>query len=265
MLTTSRQNVPLLYFEQLLSCSGLVHAVSTRKNCSDSDGELDLAGTPEDAGSQLSRNLAAIAPVLGVEPALICCARQVHGSRIRCIDEPVDENSAVHCRDCEECDALITDLPGIVLLIRVADCVPILLYDPVRRVVAVVHAGWKGTVADIAGATIARMVGKYGCRPSDVLAGIGPAIGACCFNVKEDVAEQFRSVPGLRDCVRIEPDATRVDLPQANRAALLRRGLLAQNVEMSGYCTACRLDIFFSHRGEQGKTGRFGLFAGLFS
>jgi len=265
MLITSRQNVPLLYFEQLQSCAGLVHAVSTRKNSSNSDSELDLAGTSGDARDQLSQNLAAVAAVLGVDPGLMSCARQMHGSRVQCIEDFSVAASAAYCRDCGECDALVTDRPGVTLLIRVADCVPMLLYDPVRRVVAVVHAGWKGTLAGIAGLTITRMRERYGCRPSDLLAGIGPAIGPCCFNVGEDVADKFRAAPGLTDCVRSGRDGVRVDLPQANRVELLHSGLLPQNVEMSGYCTACRLDIFFSYRGEQGKTGRFGLFAGLFA
>ena len=206
--------------------------------------------------------LAAAARALNVDPELICCTQQVHGSHALCLDESPAAHPEEPCRVCGEFDALITNKPGITLLIRVADCVPILLYDPVRSVVGVAHAGWKGTLANIAGATVERMSAHYGCRPRDLLAGIGPSIGPCCFEVGDDVADRFRKISAVRNYIHAG-GAVRIDLPGANRASLLRSGVLPHNVEMSRYCTACRLDIFFSHRGEQGNTGRFGLFAGL--
>jgi len=263
MLCEFRDNPSLLHFELLRSCAGFAHAVSTRIDPSDTETMFDLAWTPGEASEPLRCRLRAVAAALKVDPDHVCCARQVHGRRVQCIDELPAAESGAPCRVCGECDALITNQPGITLLIRVADCVPIILYDPVLRVVAVVHAGWKGTLADIAGATVTRMCTHYGCSARDILAGIGPSIGPCCFNVNEDVAKQFRKAYCADTCVLTGLDGIKVDLPGANRVALLRSGLLEHNVEMSGYCTACRLDIFFSHRGEKGDTGRFGLFAGL--
>ena len=263
MLSEFRDNPSLLHFDLLRSCAGLAHAVSTRMDPSETEIMFDLAWAPGEAPEPVRCRLRAVAAALKVDPDHMCCARQVHGIRVQCIDDLPRAESGAPCRVCGECDALITDQPGITLLIRVADCVPIVLYDPVLRVVAVVHAGWKGTLADIAGATVARMCTHYGCRVRDILAGIGPSIGPCCFEVGSGVAEQFRSASFGRSCVRTGQAGARIDLPQANRTALLRSGLLQHNVETSGYCTACRLDIFFSHRGEKGKTGRFGLFAGL--
>ena len=169
----------LLHFELLHTCTGLVHAVSTRTG---RHGELDCAWSPGDNALRLRRNLEIIATALDVDPAFVCCARQVHGISVKCIDALPELDPAEPCRVCGEYDALITDLPGITLLIRVADCVPIVLFDPVRRVVAVVHAGWKGTLADIVSATVERMCVHYGCRAADLLAGIGPSIGPCCFD-----------------------------------------------------------------------------------
>jgi polyphenol oxidase len=259
-MITSNNNVSLLHFELLYRCAGLVQAVSKR---SGRQGALDCAWSPGDNADRMRRTLGTIATALEVDPASVCCARQVHGIGVKCIDALPELNPAEPCRVCGEYDALITGLPGITLLIRVADCVPIMLFDPVRRVVAVVHAGWKGTLADIVSATVERMCVHHGCRAADLLAGIGPSIGPCCFEVGADVAEQFRRTPGWSDCVRADRNGYRIDLAGANRASLQRCGVLPHNVEMSGYCTACRLDIFFSHRGEQGNTGRFGLFAGL--
>ncbi len=263
MLMQTHDSLKLLYFERLSLCDGFVHAVSTRTSFLKQDSVFDLAWRPGDAPGPVRGRLAVIAAELIIDQDRVCCAHQVHGSRVHCIDELPQADPQAPCRSCGECDALITDRPGITLLIRVADCVPIVLYDPVRRVVAVIHAGWKGTVADIASTTVARMGTRYGCRARDILAGIGPSIGPCCFEVNEDVARQFQHAFFGESCVLTGPGGIKVDLPGANRAALLRSGMLPGNIEMAGYCTACSLDIFFSHRAEQGDTGRFGVFAGL--
>jgi YfiH family protein len=212
----------------------------------------------------MRRRAASVADAIGLDSRRVCGCTQVHGSRIVCIDESPAEDRAVPWRMCGECDALVTNLPGIPLLVRVADCVPIVLYDPVRGVVAAVHAGWKGTLAGIASGAVSEMAARYGCRPGDVLAGIGPSIGACCFEVDEDVADLFRAgFNGAGRCMMMNCRATTIDLPEANRLQLLESGLRPDNIEAAGLCTSCRSDVFFSHRGEQGKTGRFGLFAGL--
>jgi len=259
----SIDNLRLLQFGKFRFCAGLTHAVTTRIDPSETETMFDLAWSLGEAPETVRRRISAVTAALEVDPDSVCCAHQVHGTSVYCIDAVPPAVPGAPCRVCGDYDALITNRPGITLVIRVADCVPILLYDPVCNVVSVVHAGWKGTLADIAGATVARMCTHYGCRVRDILAGIGPSIGPCCFEVGSDVAEQFRSSSFGGSCVRTGQAGARIDLPEANRVALLRSGLLQHNVETSGYCTACSLDIFFSHRGEKGKTGRFGLFAGL--
>jgi hypothetical protein len=263
MLIDAYDTSGLMFFELLQGCVELAHAVSTRSGLPGLVADLDLAWIPGDDPAAARSRIASAAAALGVDPPGVCCALQVHGSSVACIDElpPFDANAP--CRVCGEYDALVTDRPGITLLVRVADCVPVLLYDPERRVVAAVHAGWKGTLADIAAATVERMSARYGCRPSSLLAGIGPSIGPCCFEVGDDVAGKFRDAPGRSGSVLADRGGFRIDLPCANRASLLRCGVLPHNIDMSGYCTACRRDIFFSHRGEKGNAGRFGLFAGL--
>ena len=250
---------PLMCFGRLFKHEGLVQAVSTRIG----GRGFDLAWNTGDDPDPVRRRIAVAASALGMDPHGVCCALQEHGSRVGCVDELPDEDPAAPCRVFGACDALITDRPGITLLIRVADCVPILAYDPVRRVVAVVHAGWKGTLAGAAAETVATMRVRYGCSVPDVLAGIGPSIGPCCFEVGREVAERFLRTPEGKGSVHIRAGTAVVDLQEVNRRQLLRCGLLPERIEMSGICTACRSDIFFSYRGEQGKTGRFGLFAGL--
>ena len=147
-------------------------------------------------------------------------------------------------------DGLVTGQPGMLVGVRTADCVPILLVDRVRRVVSAVHAGWRGTAVGIAGEAVLRMQEKFGTRPEDVLAAIGPSIGGCCYEVGADVARHFGTwVPDL------EQTATpaRVDLKTVNRLQLEQLGL--QNVWVSQNCTYCCSD-FYSFRREKEQAGR---------
>jgi YfiH family protein len=169
----------------------------------------------------------------------------------------------VHCL--EGYDGFITDTPGIILMVRVADCVPVILYEPEHAVVAVVHAGWRGTAEGIAKKAACLMAQRYGCDAASMYAGVGPSIGPCCYEVGGDVAEKIRgSLPDSRRVLAQEgQDMFALDLQEANRLQLIEAGLDPARIEMSFLCTACNLNLFFSHRGEQGKTGRFALFAGL--
>jgi YfiH family protein len=162
-----------------------------------------------------------------------------------------------------ETDALITSSRGVTLMLRFADCVPVLLYDPVRRVAGLAHAGWRGTVSGIARKTVQRMVSHYGCRPEDVLAGVGPSIGPCCYEVGEDVAEAVRdSMPESDDLLNARSqDRWHLDLWRANVRQLAESGVL--DIEIAGTCTACRTDEWYSHRAEHGRTGRWGALLGL--
>jgi len=175
-------------------------------------------------------------------------------------------------------DALITRQPGVTLALSFADCTPLLFYDPVRHVIGIAHGGWRGTARGIALATVEAMREQFDCRPRDIYAGIAPSIGSCCYEVSEQVQrlylgqEQFDEMPTLeryRDMVREAAvfslkqrekrsgPTLHLDLQESNRNQLLMAGLLPEHIEMSGICTGCRSDLFFSYRVEEGKTGRF--------
>lgn len=143
-----------------------------------------------------------------------------------------------------EGDALLSAQPGLWLEIRTADCVPILLADPERRVVAAVHAGWRGTVARVAEATVARMTTNFGCRPESLHASIGPSIARCCFVVGGEVAEHFP-----------EDTPPTVDLERANARQLEQAGLLSAHIERLGLCTVCDAARFHSFRRDK-SSGR---------
>lgn len=155
----------------------------------------------------------------------------------------------------EEADALITNLPNTVLTILTADCVPILIYDPVCATIGAVHAGWRGTEQNIIGKTIQKMADIYGSVTSDIIVGIGPAIGKCCYEVDHDVARHFMDYPDA--VIKTTDDKYMIDLKQINRYQLVEAGVQDANIETSSICTSCQNDRFFSYRKEQGCSGRF--------
>jgi YfiH family protein len=156
------------------------------------------------------------------------------------------------------CDALITGRPGCILGILTADCVPLLLIDPKRRLAAAVHAGWRGTLLGVACRTVQRLVEELGSRPEDLLATIGPSIGPCCYSVGEEVIQALRADwPEFEGAaVRRSKSLCHLDLRALNRLQLLQSGLAPANLHVLGDCTACRTDLYFSHRAESGLTGR---------
>jgi len=166
-------------------------------------------------------------------------------------------------------DALMTQEPGVFLLISSADCLLVLCFDPVQRVVALAHAGWRGTTLGITGKTVQAMAARFGSRPADVLAGLAPSIGPCCYEVGPDVLEAFELSSGVKDSAVILPhvdgrtDRWMLDLKETNRQQLLAAGVASEHIEIMPFCTSCRTDLFFSHRREQGKTGRFAVLVGL--
>jgi YfiH family protein len=137
-------------------------------------------------------------------------------------------------------------------MLRYADCTPVLLADPERRVVAAVHAGWRGSAVRAAGAAVEALLDAFGSRPQDIVAGIGPAVGPCCYTVGQDVVEAFG------DRSELFSEDQKLDLWTANRQALIEAGVPADQIEVAGICTQCQADRFFSHRANQGQpAGRF--------
>jgi polyphenol oxidase len=183
---------------------------------------------------------------------------QVHSADVVCTDAPRLPD-VPHLK----ADVILTDKPEVTLLMRFADCVPILLYDPQRRVVGLAHAGWLGTVRRTLKAAVEAMQSHYRCRPQDILAGIGPSIGMHHFEVGPDVVGQVQSAFGKDSSHLLHEENGRIkfDLWEAN--CLILRGCGVNRIEVAGICTACNLEDWFSHRGENGKAGRFGALIGL--
>jgi polyphenol oxidase len=164
---------------------------------------------------------------------------------------------------------MLTDIPGFALCWAYGDCAPILLYDPHHGAIALVHAGWRGTAAGIVPIMVRAITERYGTKPSELYAGLGPAIGACCYEVSESVRAAFAAHPLAWECARFEERRTDsgvqqyLDVAGSNYGQLLAAGLAPVHIEACGECTGCRTDLFYSHRREPWPSGRFAVALGL--
>jgi polyphenol oxidase len=237
---------------------------------------LNFSAEGGDLAENVEQNLRILAERLGIDPHRIVAPRQVHGDEVVIIDAAPDHPP--------EADAIITASPGIYPAVKTADCVPLLLIDPVRRISAAVHVGWRGAVLRIARKVLRIMSDKLSCDPEDLIAGLGPAIGSCCYEVdkkvlkplRENISEAERfihvqvgpaSLPandlGKQPRVSTNSGKAFVDLPGVARFELISGGISEQKIHSVGLCASCRPDLFFSHRRDKGSTGRHIAIAGF--
>ena len=266
----------------------LWHGFSTRRSgvsrayCAEgSPGELNLGFTPDDERQNVLRNRELLTEAVTGDPATpLATLRQIH-SNVLVLGGPAF-SGAEHGNSLGKGDGLMTGQPGILLGIQTADCIPVLVADRRRRVVAAFHAGWRGTVKRIVELGIGRMRMEYGCRPEDLVAAIGPGNLACCYEVGEEVFSEFESqfsygAELFREVYASDPIKTKylllfmtqrvpghspigptlhVNLIEANRRQLLDAGLKPDAIQAVAACTHCHPELFFSHRGSKGRCGR---------
>ena len=256
-----REENGLVYyqFEAWAAHSDLIHGVFTRLGGVSRPpfATLNLGRGVPDEPSAIDENYRRICAFLGLDRSSLVTSYQTHSDHVVVVDD------AMAAQLLPATDALVTQSPRVALTLRFADCVPILLFDPVQRAIGIVHAGWKGTLSRIAGKTAEAMAAAFGSRPSNLMAGIGPSIGPCCYEVGADVRRQISATFGRVDGL-LQPragDRVHLDLWAANRRVLEEAGV--QDIETGGLCTSCHRDEFYSHRGEAGVTGRFGAFLAL--
>lgn len=217
---------------------------------------LNLGMHRGDSEENVKKNFETLAEALGVSTNGLVLTRQTHSDMVRVVTK-ADAKGLDH-RMYPECDALITDDPGMGLVIFTADCTPILLWDPVTGAVGAAHAGWRGTAAQIAGKTARAMEESFGCKPENLRAAIGPNIGACCFETDEEVPLAMRESFGeeVEEFIRYDGIKYRLDLKGINALALKRAGV--SQIEISDECTMCQHDRFWSHRYTRGERGSLG-------
>lgn len=258
-----RKGMPIVTFSLFKKAGGIAAAVASRKGgVSEAPFDsLNMSFSAGDDPAAVRENRRRFLTLLGADPAKAVSCHQVHGTDILEMGRDDAGRGALSAETAvPACDGLITREKGLPLTMNFADCTPLLFYDPEHRAAGIAHGGWRGTAGDIAGKTVRLMGEKYGTKPERLLAGIGPAIGKCCFEVGSDVIGAFRALFGEEEMAALaaekEGGKYLFDLPGANRRLLLRAGLAAAHIEDAGLCTYCRDDLFFSYRKSGGKTGR---------
>lgn len=223
---------------------------------------LNLAGFNEDSAENILENRRRFLKLFPNDDsgwALAGCW-QVHGSDARFVNSLSEAKPAEDARgDTIFCDAIVSKAPGVLAGVKTADCVPILLGDPATGAFAAIHAGWRGTLAEIVSRTITRMSENYNSKPGNLHVAIGPAAGSCCYEVGTDVIDGFRSAFPAQDLFSdTRPGHACVDLLKANREQIISAGVNPEWINIAPLCTMCRTDLFFSYRREKNVHGKVG-------
>jgi len=240
--------------EPLPSGERFVHAMVTRLGGASQGAYagLNLGGTVGDIPAAVQENHRRLFQALDISEDQVVSPYQIHGDNVACVGSR-DGGNVI-----PETDALITSTPGVALLLRFADCVPVLFYDPAHHVAALAHAGWRGVASEVIPATVTALTQQFGTRPRDLWAGVGPAIGLQRYEVGEDVVKAVqRTLPPGVLVAEKQDQRWHLDLPGAVGAQL--QALDVGHVDLSGLHTAGHTDEWYSHRTEKGKTGRFGV------
>lgn len=258
--------LPVLYFPELEKAGTAQHFFTTRKG-GVSEGflaSLNLGMNRGDEPGRVMENYRRVAAAFRTDTSHFVLSHQTHGTSVIVVREEDAGMGIARPMEWESADGLVTDVPGLVLGVFTADCVPVLFVDPVHRAVGACHSGWRGTVGRIAAGTVRRMHEALGTDPADVLAGIGPSICQEHYEVSEDVAEHFRrEFSGHEEeLLRYEgnPGHLQLDLWEACRITLLEAGIPEENISVTDICTACNPELLFSHRASKGKRGNIGAF-----
>lgn len=254
----------LLFFNHLLRFKEIEHFLSTRTGGFSEFPYhfLNLGLHVGDDPDKVLKNRRRLAKAIGIPLNRFTIARQIHSGNVRIISNELrGSGSTDHENAIEDTDAMVTNVADICLVILVADCVPMLFFDPVQRAIGVAHAGWKGTLQLIAQKTVMAMEKAFGSSPRDIIVGIGPSIGPCCYRVGPEVISwvdnTFHTTKEL--IVNKSDDGTGyLDLRLANLKQLLHTGIERKNIELARICTQENSELFFSYRHQQGDTGRFG-------
>jgi hypothetical protein len=252
----------MLTFSILAAIPQLRHAVTTRSGgISTGDyGSLNLAFHVGDEPEYVRRNRRLLGEALQYNPDHLVAAQQIHSADITPVASAHAGSGAYGWDDAlPNTDALVTAETGLPLLIQVADCAPLLLVEPEANIIAVIHAGWRGAVAGIAGKTARFMVERYGAQAQKIRAGIGPCLCPECLEVGPEVAQEVESMD--RQSVLSGWEKPHLDLRGLLQRDLENVGLPPAQIEIMDRCPRCETDTFFSHRGQNGKAGRFGLVA----
>lgn len=256
-------DVTIYTFDNLSAFDCLTHFISTRKG-GISDGKfaaLNVGFHVGDDNFRVLQNRRILSDAIGIDLQKFTFASQCHSTNVAIVDENGRGKGALE-KDTAlvNTDGMVSNVKNICLSVQVADCVPVLLYDPVNQVIASLHAGWRGTVRKIAQEAISKMVQNYGSKAENIYAGLGPSNGPCCYEVGDDVYREARIALGsIKDIIKPAKQSGKYifDQWEANIRQLKDAGLKEEHIELAGICTQCNSGSFYSSRADNGLTGRF--------
>ncbi|MBR7132173.1 MAG: peptidoglycan editing factor PgeF [Clostridia bacterium] len=247
-----------IQFPKLARLDCVRHIFSTRHG-GVSKGEfasMNLSFSRDDRETVL-KNYEILCGAVGIDTANLVLSHQTHTNNVLCVDKS-HCGTGVALEPFSDIDGLITNVPGVALVTQYADCTPLLFCDPVKRVIATSHSGWRGTVKQIGKVTVEKMVSCYGCDTKDIIAAIGPCIGKCCYEVDDPVYELFLVIPDFdtEGVITVKGGGKyMLDLAEANRRILIGAGIKPTNIDVSDICTCCNSEHLHSHRATGGKRG----------
>lgn len=253
-------NLEYIQFPNFFKYSNLVtHCFTTRKG-GVSSGEcnsLNLGLGRNDLKDNVLENFKIVSRSIGINYENMVFSNQVHDNKIKTISEEDRGKGIILNNDIVGYDGLITNKKEVAIVTFYADCVSVLFLDPIKKVIAISHSGWRGTVKEISAETIKKMVLEFGCKVEDIETAIGPAIGQCCFEVGEEVYYEFidKLDWSERYCKKSGNEKWHIDLQGIIKQTLINSGIAEDKICLAAICTKCNKDVFFSYRGDQGKTG----------
>ena len=264
-----RNGVPYLTFPAFDEISGIVHGFSTRYGGVSTEElfSMNLSFSREKKKENVMENFRRIGKAIGFSIDQLVLSDQTHTTNVREVTEQDRGKGIVRSRDYSDVDGLVTNQPGVVLATFYADCVPLFFVDPVKKAIGLSHSGWRGTVNKIGAVTIRKMQELYKSDPKDIIAAIGPSICQDCYEVSEDVIEQFRAnfdTDIQKELYyRKENGKYQLNLWKANEEVFKESGILPDHISDTDLCTCCNSEALYSHRASHGKRGNLGAFLGL--
>ncbi len=263
MIERRLNSLPLWFFEHFLNHREIYHFVSTRTGGFSNPpyDALNLGFHVGDNPEMVLKNRERLAAAMKIPLDNFTTARQVHDSNVAVITEELKGRGAFNFDTAiSATDAMVTATPNICLMVLQADCVPLLFFDLKKKVIGVAHAGWKGTVLMVAQNMVKVLKEKFHCSADDILVGIGPSIGPCCYEIGPEVIIQIaKAFNNKRECITETADGkSYFNLWEANKMQLVQSGIPEKNIEIAKICTYCDHTVFFSYRYQQRETGRFG-------
>ena len=224
-------------------------------------GPMNMGFYTGDSRENVVKNYGLLCNAVGIDTSHLVLSRQTHTNNVKIVDES-HRGIGFSKEPFQDIDGLITNRSGVALVTQYADCTPLIFCDPVKKVIATSHSGWRGTVKQIGKVTVDKMIESFGCNPSDIIACIGPCIHKCCYEVDTPVYNEFAKLSYLDSDKIFEAKGNgkfMLDMVEANKQVLLNAGIKEENIDVADLCTQCNCDMLHSHRATGGKRGTIGV------